>query len=80
MKPEDIEEGTIWVSCNENKMSITDLFYFFLKSSPQKKFINVLPTFFSTPLTEVSIPVSFANFCFAAVIPRAFGYCRKKPL
>ena len=41
--------------------------------------ITERPTFLSIPFTEVGIPVSRANFCFAAVIPSALFQLKLKP-
>lgn len=37
------------------------------------------PSFLSTPVFDVGIPVFFANFCFAAVIPKALFHEKEKP-
>jgi len=53
--------------------------FYFLKRNPKIIFSMDLPTFRSTPDIEVGMPVSRANFCFAAVMPNALFQEKLKP-
>jgi hypothetical protein len=68
---------------NSLKKLISKIFfikiYFLLNKAPNIKFKTERPTFLSIPFTEVGMPVSRANFCFAVVMPRALFQLKLTP-
>lgn len=65
-----IENGKEWVC-------ITTLCHF--ENYPNIFFKIMLPTFLSSPLLEVGIPVFLLKFCFACVIPKALFQEKESP-
>ena len=52
---------------------------YFLNKKPNSKLSIDLPTFLSTPETEVGIPVSREKLCLAELIPKALFQEKEKP-
>jgi hypothetical protein len=53
--------------------------FYFLNKKPNSKLRIDLPTFLSTPETEVGIHVSRENLCFSEVIPKVLSQEKLKP-